>query len=131
MSMTDPIADMLTRIRNGLHAEHAQVRMPSSKLKQNVAAVLKEEGYISEYRVVGGDKKPELEITLRYFEGRPAIREIQRQSRPGLRVYRGQNELPQVRGGLGTAVVSTSKGVMTDRQARTQGHGGEVLCVVF
>ncbi len=131
MSMTDPIADMLTRIRNGLHAEHAQVRMPSSKLKQSVAAVLKEEGYITDFSVVGDEKKPELEITLRYFEGRPAIREIQRKSRPGLRVYRGQSDLPQVRGGLGTAVVSTSKGVMTDRQARAQGHGGEVLCVVF
>ena len=131
MTMTDPIADMLTRVRNAHHAEKADVRMPSSKLKQGIAAVLLEEGYIEDYRVVGEAKKPVLELTLRYHEGQPAIREIQRYSRPGLRVYRGRDELPRVRNGLGTAVISTSKGVMSDRTARSQGHGGEVLCWIF
>ncbi|MBK1734945.1 30S ribosomal protein S8 [Halorhodospira abdelmalekii] len=131
MTMTDPIADMLTRIRNGQHAEKASVRMPSSRAKRAIARVLYEEGYIDGYEVVGDEKKPELEITLRYHQGRPAIREIQRSSRPGLRAYRGRSDLPQVRDGLGTAIVSTSRGVMTDRAARAEGHGGEVLCVVF
>ncbi|ABM61620.1 MULTISPECIES: 30S ribosomal protein S8 [Halorhodospira] len=131
MSMTDPIADMLTRVRNAHHAEKADVRMPSSKLKRAIAAVLQEEGYIEGYREVGEEKKPVLEVTLRYHEGQPAIREIQRYSRPGLRVYRGRDELPRVRNGLGTAIISTSKGVMSDGQARAQGHGGEVLCWVF
>jgi len=131
MSMTDPIADMLTRVRNAHHAEKADVRMPSSKLKRAIAAVLQEEGYIEGYREVGEEKKPVLEVTLRYHEGQPAIREIQRYSRPGLRVYRGRDELPRVRNGLGTAIISTSKGGMSDGQARAQGHGGEVLCWVF
>lgn len=131
MSMTDPIADMLTRVRNAQTAEKSQVRMPASRLKRAVAAVLLEEGYIDSYEVVGEEKKPELEVTLRYHQGQPAIREIQRYSRPGLRIYRARDELPSVRGGLGTAVISTSQGVMSDRSARSQGHGGEVLCVVF
>ncbi len=131
MSMTDPIADMLTRLRNAHHAEKYEVRMPSSRLKRAIASVLQEEGYIESFQEVGEAKKPVLEITLRYHEGQPAIREIQRYSRPGLRVYRGRNELPRVRNGLGTAIISTSKGVMSDRSARAQGHGGEVLCVVF
>lgn len=131
MSMTDPVADMLTRIRNGHHAERAEVRMPSSRLKKAIASVLKDEGYIQEFEVVGSEKKPELRLTLRYHDGEPAIREIQRHSRPGLRVYRDTGSLPSVRGGLGTAVISTSQGVMTDRAARAKGHGGEVLCWVF
>lgn len=131
MSMTDPIADMLTRVRNAQTAEKSQVRMPASRLKRAIAAVLLEEGYIDGYEVVGEEKKPELEITLRYHQGQPAIREIQRYSRPGLRIYRARDEIPSVRGGLGTAVISTSQGVMSDRSARSQGHGGEVLCVVF
>ncbi|BAU58920.1 30S ribosomal protein S8 [Halorhodospira halochloris] len=131
MSMTDPIADMLTRLRNGQSAEKASVRMPSSKQKVAIAKVLREEGYIADYEVVGEDKKPELVITLRYHDGQPSIREIQRYSRPGLRIYLGRNELPEVRNGLGTAIISTSRGVMSDKSARSQGHGGEVLCVVF
>lgn len=131
MSMTDPIADMLTRLRNGQRAEKSSVRMPSSRQKKAIASVLQEEGYIADFEVVGENKKPELVINLRYHEGRPAIREIQRYSRPGLRVYRGRGEIPEVRNGLGTAIISTSRGVMSDRSARMQGHGGEVLCVVF
>lgn len=131
MSMTDPIADMLTRLRNGQSAEKANVRMPSSKQKVAIAKVLHEEGYITDYQVMGEDKKPELVVDLSYHDGMPSIREIQRYSRPGLRVYRGRNELPDVRNGLGTAIISTSRGVMSDRSARAQGHGGEVLCVVF
>lgn len=131
MSMTDPIADMLTRIRNGQTAEKAEVSMPSSKLKGAIARVLKDEGYIDDYRVEGSEKKPELVIGLKYHEGRPVIEEIQRVSRPGLRRFEGKRTLPRVRGGLGTAIVSTSKGVMTDRAARAAGHGGEILCVVF
>ncbi len=131
MSMTDPIADMLTRIRNGQSAEKPEVAMPSSKVKQAIARVLKEEGYIHDYRVEGDEKKPALVVTLKYHEGRPVIEEIQRVSRPGLRRFEGKRSLPRVRGGLGTAIVSTSQGVMTDRAARDAGHGGEVLCVVF
>lgn len=131
MSMTDPIADMLTRIRNGQSAEKPEVAMPSSKVKQAIARVLKEEGYIHDYRVEGDEKKPALLVTLKYHEGRPVIEEIQRVSRPGLRRFEGKRSLPRVRGGLGTAIVSTSQGVMTDRAARDAGHGGEVLCVVF
>jgi small subunit ribosomal protein S8 len=131
MSMTDPIADMLTRIRNGQTAEKAAVSMPSSKLKVAIARVLQEEGYIQGYRVEGEDKRPELVIELRYHNGRPVIEEIQRVSRPGLRRFEGKRSLPRVRNGLGTAIISTSKGVMTDRAARAAGHGGEVLCVVF
>ncbi|MBS3786239.1 MAG: 30S ribosomal protein S8 [Gammaproteobacteria bacterium] len=131
MSMTDPIADMLTRIRNGQSAEKPEVAMPSSKVKQAIARVLKEEGYIHDYRVDGDEKKPTLLVTLKYHEGRPVIEEIHRVSRPGLRRFEGKRSLPRVRGGLGTAIVSTSQGVMTDRAARDAGHGGEVLCVVF
>lgn len=131
MSMTDPIADMLTRIRNGQIAEKAAVSMPSSKLKIAIARVLQEEGYIQGYRTEGEEKRPQLVIELRYHNGRPVIEEIQRISRPGLRRFEGKRSLPRVRNGLGTAIISTSKGVMTDRAARAAGHGGEVLCVVF
>ncbi|AUB78945.1 30S ribosomal protein S8 [Spiribacter aquaticus] len=131
MSMTDPIADMLTRIRNGQTAEKTEVSMPSSKLKLAIVRVLKDEGYVHDYRVEGTEKKPTLAVTLKYYEGRPVIEEIQRVSRPGLRRFEGRGTLPRVRGGLGTAIISTSQGVMTDRAARDAGHGGEVLCVVF
>ncbi|MFA7618661.1 MAG: 30S ribosomal protein S8 [Thiohalomonadaceae bacterium] len=130
MSMTDPIADMLTRIRNGLGAAKAEVQMPSSKLKKAIAQVLKDEGYISDFSVQDIDGKPVLGISLKYYEGKPVIDRIVRVSRPGLRVYKGKDELPKVLGGLGVAVVSTSAGVMTDRAARKAGHGGEVICYV-
>ena len=130
MSMQDPLADMLTRIRNAQRVGKAEVVMPSSKLKVSVARVLQDEGYVSGFSV-SEDTKPELVITLKYFEGKPVIAELDRVSRPGLRNYAGKNELPSVRGGLGIAIVSTSKGVMTDRAARTAGVGGEVLCTVF
>lgn len=129
MSMTDPIADMLTRIRNGQAAAKASVSMPSSKLKVAIAAVLKNEGYILDY-AVEGERKPALTVVLKYFEGQPVIERVDRVSRPGLRIYRGKADLPRVMGGLGIAIVSTSRGVMTDREARAQGHGGEVLCYV-
>ncbi|MCO6439869.1 MAG: 30S ribosomal protein S8 [Nitrococcus mobilis] len=131
MSMTDPIADMLTRIRNGQTAEKAEVSMPASKLKASICRVLKEEGYIEDFRVDGDVKKPTLSVRLRYYQGRPVIEELQRVSRPGLRRFEGKRTLPTVRGGLGTAIISTSQGVMTDRAARAAGQGGEVLCVVF
>ncbi|RLK51270.1 SSU ribosomal protein S8P [Alkalispirillum mobile] len=131
MSMTDPIADMLTRIRNAQRAEKAEVSMPSSKIKQAIAGVLKDEGYVESFEVVGDEKKPELKLSLRYYQGEPVIRELQRASRPGLRLFKDKASLPQVRNGLGVAIVSTSKGVMTDRAAREAGHGGEVLCYVF
>lgn len=130
MSMSDPIADMLTRIRNGQHAEKAQVSMPASKQKVAIAKVLKDEGYILDYSVADENGKPTLTITLKYFEGRPVIEKVRRVSRPGLRIYKNKHELPRVDGGLGIAIVSTSKGVMTDRQARALGEGGEVLCTV-
>ena len=130
MSMQDPIADMLTRIRNALQVGKTQVSIPSSTLKTSIAKVLKDEGYVNDYSVTE-EAKPSLNIDLKYFEGRPVIAELERQSRPGLRYYTGKDELPQVRGGLGVAIVSTSKGVMTDRAARTAGVGGEVLCTVF
>ena len=130
MSMSDPIADMLTRIRNGHMAEKARVTMPSSKKKAAIAAVLQDEGYILGYEIEDNAGKPRLTVELKYFQGRPVIEDIQRVSRPGLRIYRGSRELPRVLNGLGIAVVSTSKGVMSDRTARTQGHGGEVLCTV-
>ncbi|AKX45393.1 30S ribosomal protein S8 [Thiopseudomonas alkaliphila] len=130
MSMQDPLADMLTRIRNAQMAEKSVVTMPSSTLKVAVANVLKEEGYVADYQI-SGDAKPLLSIELKYFEGRPVIEELQRVSRPGLRQYKAAGELPQVRGGLGVAIVSTNKGVMTDRAARAAGIGGEVLCSVF
>jgi small subunit ribosomal protein S8 len=129
--MQDPLADMLTRIRNAQMAGKASVSMPSSKLKQAVAAVLLEEGYIAGHRVEQDGAKSDLVVDLKYFQGKPVIAEIQRASRPGLRAYAGKDELPQVRAGLGVAIVSTSKGVMTDRAARSAGVGGEVLCTVF
>lgn len=129
MSMTDPISDMLTRVRNGQIAGKLEVSMPSSKLKVNIARVLKEEGYITDSKVVG-DTKPTLVVRLKYYEGKPVIEEIQRVSRPGLRIYKGKDKLPKIRNGLGIAIVSTSRGVMTDKAARAIGEGGEVLCYV-
>jgi len=128
--MTDPIADMLTRIRNGQKARKVSVSMPSSTAKMAVAKVLKDEGYITGYATEAEGVKTELTVELKYFEGTPVIENVQRVSRPGLRVYRGNEELPKVLGGLGVAIISTSAGVMSDRQARKQGIGGEVLCVV-
>jgi small subunit ribosomal protein S8 len=128
--MSDPIADMLTRIRNGQSAGKQTVRMPASKLKKAVARVLKDEGYILGFEDAELDGKPALEITLKYFQGSPVIEVLNRVSRPGLRIYKGRDELPKVRGGLGVAIISTSRGVMTDREARQQGHGGEVLAYV-
>jgi len=131
MSMSDPISDMLTRIRNAQMSEKVSVAMPSSKLKAAIADVLKEEGYIDGYNVVAGEGgKATLEIALKYYSGRPVIEKIQRVSRPGLRIYKGSNEIPKVMNGLGIAIVSTSKGLMTDRKARANGIGGEVLCMV-
>lgn len=130
MSMQDSMADMLTRIRNGQMATKVDVTMPSSNLKVAVAEVLKQEGFINGFSIAEG-AKPELTVELKYFEGKPVIEEIDRFSRPGLRRYAGADELPTVRGGLGIAVVSTSKGVMTDRAARAANIGGEVLCTVF
>ena len=130
MSMTDPIADMLTRIRNGQKARMVSVSMPASKAKEAVAQVLKDEGYITSYSSDGEGATKSLSIELKYFEGAPVIERIQRASRPGLRIYRGKEDLPKVLGGLGLAIVSTSAGVMSDRQAREKGVGGEVLCVV-
>ncbi|MCG8369510.1 MAG: 30S ribosomal protein S8 [Proteobacteria bacterium] len=130
MSMTDPIADMLTRIRNGQKARKLAVSMPASKQKEAIARVLADEGYITAYAVDGEGAAMELMIELKYFEGVPVIERIRRASRPGLRVYSGKEQLPKVLGGLGVAVVSTSAGVMSDRQAREKGIGGEVLCVV-
>ncbi|MEH6552175.1 MAG: 30S ribosomal protein S8 [Pseudomonadales bacterium] len=131
MSMQDPLADMLTRIRNAQMAQMKTVSMPSSKLKLAVAAVLKDEGYINGVAVDENDGKPEMNIDLKYFEGRAVIEEIKRASRPGLRHYAAKGDLPSVRAGLGVAIVSTSQGVMTDRAARAAGVGGEVLCTVF
>ncbi len=129
MSMQDPIADMLTRIRNGQAANKVAISMPSSKLKVAIANVLADEGYIESVKVIEG-VKPELEITLKYFQNKPVVESIQRVSRPGLRIYKRKDELPKVMGGLGIAVVSTSKGVMTDRAARQAGLGGEIICYV-
>lgn len=131
MSMQDPISDMLTRIRNAQMAGKKGVEMPGSKLKASVAKVLMEEGYVSAYDVDNSGVKPRLSIELKYFEGKPVIAEIERISRPSLRRYAGKGELPSVRGGLGVAIVSTSRGVMTDRAARAAGVGGEILCTVF
>ncbi len=130
MSMSDPIADMLTRIRNAQMVEKVSVSMPSSKLKVAIATVLKDEGYIDNFEIKGEKAKPELEIALRYYAGRPVIERIERVSRPGLRVYKASNDIPQVMNGLGVTIVSTSRGVMTDRKARSEGVGGEVLCYV-
>jgi small subunit ribosomal protein S8 len=130
MSMTDPISDMLTRIRNGQKARKVAVSMPASKQKEAVAKVLESEGYIAGFAVEGEGATKELTIELKYFEGAPVIEMIQRTSRPGLRIYRGTDDLPKVLGGLGVAIVSTSAGVMSDRQAREKGIGGEVLCII-
>jgi len=128
--MTDPIADMLTRIRNGQRAGKVSVSMPSSKLKTSIAGVLKDEGYIADFRVQDEAGKAVMSVDLKYYEGRPVIDDLQRISRPGLRIYKSKDELPKVQGGLGVAIVSTSKGVMSDRAARAAGEGGEVLCYV-
>ena len=130
MSMSDPIADMLTRIRNGQMSGHTSVIMPSSKVKAAVAKVLNDEGFISAFSINDKDGKAELSVDLKYFEGKPVIDMIKRVSRPGLRVYKNKDELPKVIGGLGIAVISTSKGIMTDRDARQAGIGGEVVCYV-
>jgi small subunit ribosomal protein S8 len=130
MSMNDPIADMLTRIRNGQRVDKTDVVMPSSKLKVAIAQVLKDEGYIEGFQVAANDGKPELRIGLKYYAGRPVIERLERVSRPGLRVYKSRDAIPQVMNGLGVAIVSTSRGVMTDRKARSQGVGGEVICYV-
>jgi len=130
MSMTDPIADMLTRIRNGQGARKVSVSMPASKAKEAVAKVLQDEGYILGFATEGEGATKEMTVELKYFEGVAVIETIQRSSKPGLRIYRGKDELPKVMGGLGVAIVSTSAGVMSDRQAREKGIGGEVICVV-
>ena len=130
MSMTDPVADMLTRIRNAQMAEKLSVSMPSSKLKVAIAKVLKDEGYIDDFAIRENGPKPELDIALKYYAGQPVIERIERVSKPGLRVYRGKDDLPRVMNGLGVAIVSTPKGVMTDRRARAGNMGGEVLCIV-
>jgi len=130
MSMTDPIADMLVRIRNAAAVGKPTVKMPSSKIKVAIAKVLEDEGYIGGSRVTENGAKAELEVVLKYFEGKPVIEKLQRVSRSGLRQYRGKDALPKVLGGLGVAIISTSKGIMTDAQARQQGVGGEVLCFV-
>jgi small subunit ribosomal protein S8 len=130
MSMTDPIADMLTRIRNAQMAEKVAVSMPSSKLKVAIAAVLRDEGYIDDFVVRDGDGNAQLDIALKYYAGRPVIERIERVSKPGLRVYKGKDDLPRVMNGLGIAIVSTPQGVMTDRRARATNTGGEVLCIV-
>jgi len=130
MSMSDPIADMLTRIRNAQSTNKVTVSMPNSKVKIGIASVLKEEGYITDFRVDENDGKPNLEITLKYFEGRGVIDSLKRASRPGLRIYRGKDDLPRVLDGLGIVIVSTSRGYMTDVAARAAGHGGELICYV-
>jgi len=131
MSMSDPIADLLTRIRNAQMAGLTSVSCPSSKIKQAILEVLKQEGYITGFNVNDDLVKPELTVELKYFNGKPVIEELRRGSRPGLRQYKGKEEIPQVRAGLGISVVSTNKGVMTDKAARKAGVGGEVLCTVF
>jgi len=128
--MTDPIADMLTRIRNAQQSEKQSVAMPASKLKSAIAQVLKDEGYIEDFAVREAEGRPQLEISLKYYAGKPVIERIERVSRPGLRIYRPKDALPKVMNGLGVAIVSTSRGVMTDRKARGMGVGGEVLCIV-
>jgi small subunit ribosomal protein S8 len=128
--MTDPIADLLTRIRNAQQARKTEVSMASSKVKMAIARVLKDEGYVADFRVDNDAGKSTLTIGLKYFEGKPVIDRLERVSRPGLRIYRGKDELPKVLGGMGTVIVSTPKGVMTDKQARASGQGGEVLCIV-
>jgi small subunit ribosomal protein S8 len=130
MSMSDPIADLLTRIRNGQSAGKKSIQQPTSKLKVSIAKVLKDEGYIADFGVETNGEHPVLNIILKYHKGTPVIEEIKRVSRPGLRIYKSKDELPKVLGGLGIAIVSTSNGVMTDRTARANGHGGEIICTV-
>ncbi len=130
MSMTDPIADMLTRIRNAQLVGHSEVTMPASQLKSAIAKVLKDEGYIDDFATRENGAKKELAIALKYYAGRPVIERLERVSKPGLRVYKGRNDIPRVMNGLGVAILSTSRGVMADRKARADGLGGEVLCVV-
>ena len=130
MSMHDPIADMLTRIRNAQLVGHAEVTMPASRLKASIAKVLKDEGYIDDYALRESGPKKELAIALKYYAGRPVIERLERVSKPGLRVYKGRDDIPRVMNGLGVAILSTSRGVMTDRKARADGVGGEVLCIV-
>ena len=129
MSMSDPIADMLTRIRNGQTAAKAEVAMPASNMKQSIAKVLKDEGYIADFSV-SDEAKPKLSVSLKYYEGKPVIEKINRMSRPGLRVYKNKDELPKVLNGLGIVIISTSNGMMTDRAARAAGIGGELICSV-
>jgi small subunit ribosomal protein S8 len=128
--MSDPIADMLTRIRNAQSANKSSVSMPSSKTKNAIANLLKEEGYVADVETTTKDAKPVITVSLKYYEGKPVIDEISRVSRPGLRIYKGADELPKVRGGLGVAVISTSRGLMSDRAARKAGIGGEVVCFI-
>ena len=130
MSMTDPIADMLVRIKNAAAVGKKTVKMPSSKKKVAIANVLKDEGYLADVRVIGEGAKPELEIALKYYQGKPVIERLERVSKSSLRTYRGKDALPKILGGLGVAIISTSKGIMTDSQARTAGVGGEVICLV-
>jgi len=130
MTMSDPISDMLTRIRNAQGSEKPSVAMPASRLKASIAQVLKDEGYIEDFALRENEGKPQLEISLKYYAGKPVIEKLERVSRPGLRIYRGKAEIPNVMNGLGVAIVSTSRGVMTDRKARGLGVGGEVLCIV-
>src|SRR5262245_46021862 len=133
MSMTDPVSDMLTRIRNAQMVGHTEVAMPASRLKASIAQVLKDEGYIEDFAVqdrAGDSMKKELRIGLKYYAGRPVIERLERVSKPGLRVYKGRNDIPQIMNGLGVAILSTSRGVMTDRKARADGVGGEILCIV-
>ena len=130
MSMSDPIADMLIRIRNAQMVGHTEVAMPASKIKASIAQVLKDEGYIEDFALRENGVKKELAIGLKYYAGRPVIERLERVSKPGLRVYKGRNDIPRVMNGLGVAILSTSRGVMTDRKARADGVGGEVLCIV-
>lgn len=130
MSMTDPIADFLTRIRNGQQARKKQITSPSSKVKEAIAAVLKDEGYIADFAVAADGPKKNITLVLKYFQGKPVIERIDRVSKPALRVYKAKDELPTVLGGLGVAIISTPNGVVSDRKARAAGHGGEVLCIV-
>jgi small subunit ribosomal protein S8 len=130
MSMTDPIADFLTRIRNGQMAGKAEVAAPASRMKLALAKVLKEEGYIEDFAIAEQAEKPTVTVRLKYYQGRPVIERLERVSRPGLRVYKAKDDLPKILGGMGVAIISTSRGLMTDREARAAGHGGEVLCIV-
>jgi small subunit ribosomal protein S8 len=130
MSMSDPVSDMLTRIRNAQMVGHTEVAMPASRLKASIAQVLKDEGYIEDFALRDSGAKKELRIGLKYYAGRPVIERLERVSKPGLRVYKGRNDIPSIMNGLGVAILSTSRGVMTDRKARADGVGGEILCIV-